>query len=590
MKKNERKIWFIYSSFAVLILVFSFYQNVFGIVTQIEFQNFQLDSEALVLGGLAYSQQYGLRSSPFKLGFTEDANWLKNNNVAWYEGTKINVWRPYVSQIGLQGWIFSVLERLFNTNNAVFIKWLRIGNSFLLAFCFVFLLVWVGQEFGLFQSIVLLVWIVLSPSITLFARNIYWVIWTSYLPMFVAGGMLWMQENRLINRPVVVYVVFFLVVLVKAACGYEYISSVLVSMIVPYFYFAISRDWPKKVFFARAASASLAALFGFFMAIILHIMQTAAVVGTLKEGFFTVWQVAEKRTVALDTRQFAPVFKESLDASHFEVIQRYFSNAVITIPKVITVKSSTMLFLSLVLVLAALIASLYIKDYSRALKLKALSVSVIIGLFGTFSWLFLAKGHSYIHTNINHLLWTIPSSLLFAILLSSLPALVLRYFIPQTTAYVFVSAAVTISLIFFQPIQESLYTYMILQKGIDLTVTDHMPDYGGDRGFTVSISGRNLFYYASIEEGPDLEAPFFLHIFPVNSNELPEYRKIHGYDNLDFIYTDAKINPPFGTRYKSYLIAKRVLPTYWIREIVTGQYIPETGQRLWETKIPVVKH
>ena len=74
----------------------------------------------------------------------------------------------------------------------------------------------------------------------------------------------------------------------------------------------------------------------------------------------------------------------------------------------------------------------------------------------------------------------------------------------------------------------------------------------------------------------DIEHRFFLHITPVHVNDLPEDRKQHGFDNLDFHFKDNFSDDSF-TLVNNACIAVRYLPQYDIKQIKTGQFTPETG-------------
>ena len=62
---------------------------------------------------------------------------------------------------------------------------------------------------------------------------------------------------------------------------------------------------------------------------------------------------------------------------------------------------------------------------------------------------------------------------------------------------------------------------------------------------------------------------FFLHIIPVDVDDLPDHRKQQGFDNLDFRFGDYALPPTGGT------VAVRELPAYDIARIRTGQYTDE---------------
>ena len=77
--------------------------------------------------------------------------------------------------------------------------------------------------------------------------------------------------------------------------------------------------------------------------------------------------------------------------------------------------------------------------------------------------------------------------------------------------------------------------------------------------------------------GPaDTSAMFFLHVVPVDRNDMSPQRAQYGFVNLDFRHRSGFRLDEFGCR-----ISHR-LPPYAIRHIRTGQYFPGEEGRLWE--------
>ena len=94
--------------------------------------------------------------------------------------------------------------------------------------------------------------------------------------------------------------------------------------------------------------------------------------------------------------------------------------------------------------------------------------------------------------------------------------------------------------------------------------------------YDVHLDGRRLVYVRE-ECGDEHEAPFFLHVFPVDVADLPDYWRPHGFQNLDFdIFR-------FGFRDR-HCTAFRILPDYALAYMRTGQYVPGEG-RLWERTV-----
>ncbi len=95
--------------------------------------------------------------------------------------------------------------------------------------------------------------------------------------------------------------------------------------------------------------------------------------------------------------------------------------------------------------------------------------------------------------------------------------------------------------------------------------------------FDMYRSGNSLIYTRERCRGDDDAGWFFLHIVPVDVNDLPDHRKQYGFDHLDFRFDEYRI--PFIDR----CVAVRDLPAYDIAGVRTGQSTEE-GQQLWKAE------
>ena len=106
--------------------------------------------------------------------------------------------------------------------------------------------------------------------------------------------------------------------------------------------------------------------------------------------------------------------------------------------------------------------------------------------------------------------------------------------------------------------------------------------------FDVYIDGLDLYYYKQPCANADVEAPFFLAVFPENIDDLPVERRRHGFSNLDFRFASkAKAH---ASIVDDACAAQVRLPTYEIARISTGQHIVEDDgaiTNLWIVDIPV---
>ena len=78
---------------------------------------------------------------------------------------------------------------------------------------------------------------------------------------------------------------------------------------------------------------------------------------------------------------------------------------------------------------------------------------------------------------------------------------------------------------------------------------------------------NRLIYTRDQCTGADLSANFLLRLFPVDVDDLPDHRKQHGFDKLDFRFDDYRVRHP------ERCVAARPLPDYAITGIRTGQYV-----------------
>ncbi len=94
--------------------------------------------------------------------------------------------------------------------------------------------------------------------------------------------------------------------------------------------------------------------------------------------------------------------------------------------------------------------------------------------------------------------------------------------------------------------------------------------------FDVYRDGRALTYVRDGCSADDAVARFFLHVEPVDADDLPAHRRVHGFENLDFTLARS------GARIDGNCIAVARLPAYPIASVRTGQY-DGTGA-IWEAE------
>ena len=95
--------------------------------------------------------------------------------------------------------------------------------------------------------------------------------------------------------------------------------------------------------------------------------------------------------------------------------------------------------------------------------------------------------------------------------------------------------------------------------------------------YTYPSGSRLLGYVRAPCTAADIRPWFFVHIFPVDTGNLPRYRRRHGFDNLDFTFFGR------GWQVAGQCWATVQLPDYAIARVRTGQY--NDRGKLWETEL-----
>lgn len=342
-----------------------------------QFGDFQSDSEALVHHTIAAARDGAdsFFSSQWNLGSYRDG-----------------VFRGYTSQFGLQGLVFSGLGVFFPTSA------LHIMCALLTAAVFVSIGFVLAKHYNKLLAGVFLVVFWLSPWIVDYARNLYWVEFTWFVPMLLGLVFAWRGDNRTVR--ILCYGGVFLAVLVKCLCGYEWIPVVLVCMVVFPFADAVAAffkgERSKAIWLARGVVIlGICGLLGFVCALVMHgyLMGESDVV----RGIGTVLDVTARRRIdGWDAYGFDPSRADSFNASAWDILVRYIGLSTEILPGIPG---------NVLPVLGAMPLVIFAFDIARR-RLDPWKVAVYATcLLGVVAWLVIMRSHAYIHTHITPVLW-----------------------------------------------------------------------------------------------------------------------------------------------------------------------------------------
>ena len=178
---------------------------------------------------------YGLESGKFLLGRYSRENFKNWQDPLKYreffeKKIKGEEFRKYVSSYGLQAKLYGKLHQNFGFN----LQDLHLINSIIFSLITSLFLVYLQKNFSFKQSLIFALVIATSPWVISHAKDIRWITWSWYLPLFSLIVFnyyfdLKKKKNIFIWLPLV-----YFAVLLRCLFGYEYISTILS---VTFFYF-----------------------------------------------------------------------------------------------------------------------------------------------------------------------------------------------------------------------------------------------------------------------------------------------------------------------------------------------------------------
>lgn len=187
-----------------------------------------------------------------------------------------------------------------------------------------------------------------------------------------------------------VYPFFYVAILVKCLCGYEYISTIMMSGIMFLILEFVQNKEKRKDVLKAIISIGVLSILAFMTAYVIHASMYGA--GDIVRGLKMMQiNLVERRTYGA-AADFPSGYTDSLNASALAVLWKYigFGNY----------HGVPMFFL--------LVTTLAVLAYRRRGMGKDCRFEAslfVITLLSAISWIVLAKSHSYVHTHMNYVVF-----------------------------------------------------------------------------------------------------------------------------------------------------------------------------------------
>jgi hypothetical protein len=334
---------------------------------------------------------------------------------------RTRAWAPlgtYYSQFGLQGVALAAVRQWG--------QWELIGFAYVAARVFALLTAMtlaafftaVALQLGRLSAGVGVLLTALSPIPIKFAPSLFWATFLLFAP-FVATWCLWPWLTRRRGGSAAFYAILFGLVLLKALCGYEYITTVILSPLAALGFHRVRAGTFSWRFVGSVGAVCATGVAAFATAVALHAAQLNALPNVRDMhpdgGWGIILQRAKTRTVSDTEYEIVhrdisnkPVMGLSPEASYkVRCFLHYFkmpafatSHAFPATRKV--VKLYWVLWAAGALAVAAAVWP------GRSPTFRALGLASAVGLAASLSWHVAAVNHMCIHQHLNQIIFHIP--------------------------------------------------------------------------------------------------------------------------------------------------------------------------------------
>ena len=404
----------IFLAMAFVMFFMSYTINIFKVADQDSFTNFDRPDEGMIISRLDRSQYEGIFSYGALTGGmhyysldteVEKEGFAKNNLLqydSYLEGKPIpGEFVAYKSQTGGQAFLYACIQKILPVSNLVKIQIFRAINALFVTICFILFLGWVYRNFSFTSSIITFLLLLLSPALTLFGHNLWWALWSYYIPFIT---MLLVFERKSLNPEKwtnnKLLLAMFLSVFAKCIfTGFEYITSTLVAAICPVIYYCIDTEKTLKETILSLIKFSVIAVLAVIAEMFVLILQIRALDGTFMDGFNHIILSFGKRAV------FKP---DEIQYSVGEILSVYLNSG-----GVINTYSSlniTYLFFIILTVVACLLIFFFTRNLSKKTTNRniALLSTTLISILAPLSWFIIFKEHAVVHMFLDYIVWYIP--------------------------------------------------------------------------------------------------------------------------------------------------------------------------------------
>ena len=411
------------------ILFLSFFGNIFGVGLWREwFDGFQRDSSAIIEKTARCKEKFGY-SGPLIVAKNEDYN-----SVMTTGGCDASLLKPYASQYGLQARIITALAPKDNAKLPSYFKKVNVVLSAAMAALMALVALRVRKLFGFVAAVVFAILVAFSPWIVGYAQNMYWIEPLMFAPF--AFAFLSYSYCKSSKKLWLFYLGEAILLFLKLLGGYEYISTIAMSVLVPIIFFELINNKQKIIrLWKHAVMTCIVVVMAFVGAYATNFMTLSDYYHSSDTALKMINERASERglsgirkmrahaignlkTLLPESYTFADRFinmeelaKDTGPTYQYLVINasNYVLLPALSLPLSFKGVFGDIIQSVFVWILAGYLLLFYLKKRHHSFKYyRSFLWALHASLAGALSWLILMPGHALPHAHINGIVFYIP--------------------------------------------------------------------------------------------------------------------------------------------------------------------------------------
>ena len=559
-EKNSKTLW--YSCFLITFL--SILGSITIYTTQVKTIRFDDFSEGIMISDMLYGDHYNYNSNFLmaingELTFSDDSKGTLEEIEQHYKGgTTYNQddYSIYNSNLTFHRYFYRLINKIISTKSRV-LYLLKGINAFLMAIMLTVIVYWIYKNNGKASAIILYTILVFfSPSLCMYGTNLYWVGWSLFLPMVSSICTVeFIKLKKTVNYPNM-YFIAFSATLLKQLFYFEFISTIMVSLMIPYIYYVLTEKVDIKKSIKIFLVPALGAISSFIAASFIKLLLLTKEYNSFSRALNAYWEPIIKRLIG-DTNSSNMLVRSSTEIGQLDVLRIMGQYPAISINKLGTISE---VCVCLIFIFTILLLFIFRRDKRYLKEMIPLGICTVISLAGPFSWFILAKPHTMVHSYICTILWFIPFNILAFTFIGKIVVYMWnrrKYFkFKQCLRLDFSLIALFLILLYIGNM--GLKYYDVTQK---LSVIDKNGILCAQNDFfKMYLYEDSFYYYIDNKKIPD-NGFIYMHIYPDNTQ------------NKDFLNRDINledIQEKTVLPFKKKALIQRPIPDYKFEYIMTG--------------------